>query len=208
MLKHSFRAAGLLVAASIVPTLWAAAPPNATPIQNIQNIVVIFQENNSFDHYFGAYPNALYASGEPVNETYPVGESPFVALPNTPSANGIHSSRERAVSGSANPAFPTGPGRRRLPAIRTALTKAEQNAYNSGAVNLFPANASQGIGSPTPRGTYASRPDHGLLPISNTVTALSNYAQYFAMSDNYFDTEFGVTEEGHFQNLISGQLTR
>jgi len=24
------------------------------------------------------------------------------------------------------------------------------------------------------------------------------------MSDNYFDTEFGVTEEGH-QNLIAGQ---
>ncbi len=38
----------------------------------------------------------------------------------------------------------------------------------------------------------------------NTVTALWNYAQHFAMSDNFFDTEFGVTEEGH-QNLISGQ---
>ena len=38
----------------------------------------------------------------------------------------------------------------------------------------------------------------------NTVTALWNYAQYFAMSDNFFDTEFGVTEEGH-QNLIAGQ---
>ena len=38
----------------------------------------------------------------------------------------------------------------------------------------------------------------------NTVTALWNYAQYFAMSDNFFDTEFGVTVEGH-QNLLAGQ---
>jgi len=30
----------------------AAAPKTATPIQNV---VVIFNENNSFDHYFGAY---------------------------------------------------------------------------------------------------------------------------------------------------------
>ena len=36
------------------------------------------------------------------------------------------------------------------------------------------------------------------------VTALWNYVQYFAMSDMFFDTEFGVTEEGH-QNRISGQ---
>ena len=38
----------------------------------------------------------------------------------------------------------------------------------------------------------------------NTVTALWNYAQNYAMSDNFFDTEFGVTVEGHM-NLLSGQ---
>ena len=38
----------------------------------------------------------------------------------------------------------------------------------------------------------------------NTVTALWNYAQHFAMSDNFFDTEFGTTVMGHL-NLISGQ---
>ena len=30
-------------------------PPTATPIKHL---VVIFQENVSFDHYFGTYPNA------------------------------------------------------------------------------------------------------------------------------------------------------
>ena len=38
----------------------------------------------------------------------------------------------------------------------------------------------------------------------NTVTALWNYAQNFAMSDNFFDSEFGTTVMGHL-NLISGQ---
>ena len=34
----------------------------ATPIKHL---VVIFQENVSFDHYFGTYPEALNAPGEP-----------------------------------------------------------------------------------------------------------------------------------------------
>ena len=36
--------------------------PTATPIKHV---VVIFQENVSFDHYFGTYPKATNASGEP-----------------------------------------------------------------------------------------------------------------------------------------------
>jgi len=38
----------------------------------------------------------------------------------------------------------------------------------------------------------------------NTVSGLWNYAQNFAMSDNFFDSEFGTTVMGHI-NLISGQ---
>jgi phospholipase C len=38
------------------------APSTATPIQHL---VVIFQENVSFDHYFATYPNAANPSGEP-----------------------------------------------------------------------------------------------------------------------------------------------
>ena len=43
-------------------------------------LVVIFQENVSFDHYFGTYPRALNPAGEPK----------FHALPNTPSVNGLN----------------------------------------------------------------------------------------------------------------------
>ena len=51
-------------------------PEASTPIKHL---VVIFQENISFDHYFGTYPNALN----------PQGESSFHAVPNTPSVNGL-----------------------------------------------------------------------------------------------------------------------
>ena len=37
----------------------------------------------------------------------------------------------------------------------------------------------------------------------NTVTALWNYAQHFAMSDNFYGTTFGLSTPGHI-NLISG----
>src|SRR5580698_5573371 len=51
----------------------------ATPIKHV---VVIFQENVSFDHYFGTYPNAF-------NTTE--GEPQFHARRNTPSVNGYTS---------------------------------------------------------------------------------------------------------------------
>ena len=50
------------------------ASATATPIQHL---VVIFQENVSFDHYFGTYPNALNPKGEPK----------FRAAANTPTVN-------------------------------------------------------------------------------------------------------------------------
>src|SRR5580692_1164009 len=39
--------------------------PTKTPIKHL---VVVFNENRSFDHYFGTYPNALNPEGEPVFE--------------------------------------------------------------------------------------------------------------------------------------------
>ena len=45
----------------------------------IKHLVVIFQENVSFDHYFGTYPNALNPKKEP----------PFHAAADTPVVNGL-----------------------------------------------------------------------------------------------------------------------
>ena len=43
------------------------AQAQSTPgtVTQIQHLVVIFQENISFDHYFGTYPNATNPQGEP-----------------------------------------------------------------------------------------------------------------------------------------------
>src|ERR1700694_2794310 len=45
----------------------------------IKHVVVIFQENVSFDHYFGTYPTALNLSGE----------TPFTASPHTAKVNNL-----------------------------------------------------------------------------------------------------------------------
>lgn len=194
MLKHLRRTAGWLIGASLVPAVWAQGPKTTTPIKYV---VVIFQENNSFDHYFGTYPNALYPSGQPVSAQYPAGESPFVPLPNTPSINGI----TPAIS-NLNAVAPFRLDRSQaLTCDNNNGYNAEQIAYNSGQVNQFATTSGTGK---DPNGNPCT-PDLSMgYYDGNTVTALWNYAQYFAMSDNYFDTEFGVTEEGH-QNLVAGQ---
>ena len=74
---------GFVAAAATLATVLSiahevgAAPPSDTPIKHV---VVIFQENVSFDHYFGTYPNA--ANNEP-------SEPRFTAAPGTPTVNGL-----------------------------------------------------------------------------------------------------------------------
>ena len=60
----------------------------ATPIKHL---VVIFDENVSFDHYFGTYPYAPNPAGEPA----------FHAKPGTPTVNGLYNQ--------LGPNGPTGP---------------------------------------------------------------------------------------------------
>src|ERR1700731_4598305 len=66
---------GLLVG----PVPVHAQSSTAGSITPIKHLVVIFQENISFDHYFGTYPVATNPEGEPV----------FTALAGTPSVNGL-----------------------------------------------------------------------------------------------------------------------
>src|ERR1035441_3376619 len=66
---------GILMAPNFLD---AQTPTTATPIQHV---VVIFQENVSFDHYFGTYPVAANNSAN---------EPSFTAAPNTPSINGLN----------------------------------------------------------------------------------------------------------------------
>ena len=68
-------------------------------------------------------------------------------------------------------------------------------------MDLFPKYT--GTPGPPPNGQTTNGLMMGYYD-GNTVTALWNYAQQFAMSDNSYDTNFGPSTPGAI-NLISGQ---
>jgi phospholipase C len=144
----------------------------------IKHLIVVFQENVAFDHYFATYPHTVN----------PVGGSLLSPSPNTSSSiNGL-----------------TTPG---------LLDN------NTNLANPFRLDRSQSS-------TVAlCDPDHGYTAIQNsglmsqngcnpdlvmgyfdgsTVTALWNYAQHYAMSDNFHSTNIDPSLPGHL-NLIAGQ---
>jgi phospholipase C len=189
LIRAGLLAATLLMAAGS-STTGAATGQTTTPIQHL---VVIFDENNSFDHYFGTYPNAANPAGEPA----------FQAAPGTPRVNGI--------SGGLLASNPNSTAPFRLDRSQEAVNcdnnngyAAEQAAFDHGLMDQFPENTSAGptesagdeVGCPA--GVAMGYYD------GNTVTGLWNYAQHFAMSDNFYDTQFGTTLMGHL-NLVSGQ---
>ena len=156
----------------------------------IKHVVVIFQENVSFDHYFATYPVAANADkSEPV----------FTAAPNTPTVNGLTGP---LLTNNPNSTAPF-----RLTSAQPVTCDQdhnyadEQKAYNNGLMNKFVESAGSfsascdvaGKGKGIVMGYYDG----------NTVTALWNYAQNFAMSDNSFSTTFGPSTPG-VVNLISG----
>jgi phospholipase C len=171
-------------------------PTTATPIRYL---VVIFQENNSFDHYFGTYPHA----------TNPPDEPPFFAARGTPTVNGLTGALLTAnpnFLNSANGAGAVNPFRldrsQALTCDNINHYKNEQEAYASGLMDLFPTFTS--ATNNCPEGIDEAQPGLAMgYYDGNTVTALWNYAQRYAMSDNFFGTEFGTTVMGHL-NLVSG----
>src|SRR4051812_21083616 len=84
------RSSLLISAAAACTALAAATAANGAPLEKpgsstgagtpIQHVVVIFQENVSFDHYFATSPNA----------TTPAAEPPFVPAKDTPTINGLN----------------------------------------------------------------------------------------------------------------------
>jgi phospholipase C len=176
--------------------------PTGGPATPIQHLVVIFQENISFDHYFGTYPYA----------TNPEGEPSFFAFGNTPSVNGLNPAvflNSGTVANSANGSGANVPFRLDRSQAATADQDhdytAEQIAYHSGLVDLFPMGT--GTAGPPPSGIPQGSTTGLVMGYydGNTVTALWNYAQHYAMSDNSYGTNFGPSTDGAI-NLISGQL--
>ena len=177
-----------------------AAPQSTGTTTPIEHLVIVFQENVSFDHYFGTYPNAANPRGEPA----------FHAKAGTPTVNGytpVLLNRNPNLN-PLNSVGATNPFRldrsQAVTADQNHDYDAEQKAFNKGAMDLFPLFV--GTPGPPPAGggiTSTTGLTMGYYD-GNTVTALWNYAQHFAMSDNSFSTTFGPSTPGML-NLIAGQ---
>jgi phospholipase C len=176
--------------------------PTDTPIKHV---VVIFQENISFDHYFATYPFAKNPPGKPE----------FRAREDTPRVNNLLSSGLLTENPNSTQPF-------RLD--RTEEVTCDQNhsygpeqmAFDKGLMDMFPQFVGFGdatAGSPAvpvapgqPGYCFDAGKGPGVVMgyyDGNTVTAMWNYAQHFAMSDNSFSTNFGPSAVGAL-NLISG----
>ncbi len=171
---------GLLGSASVGRTSQQTTYKTTTPIKHV---VVIFQENVSFDHYFGTYPYARNPAGEPG----------FKAAAGTPAVNGLN---HELLTDNPNLANPS-----RLDRSQ-ALTCDENHGYTPEQLAF-----DHGLMDKFVQYTGSSCPDKNLVMNyydGNTVTGLWNYAQHFAMSDNSFETTFGPSTPGAI-NLASGQ---
>ena len=173
-------------------------PDTTSPIKHL---VVIFQENVSFDHYFAAYPNAANSDG-----------SAFWPKPGTPTVNGLN--EPLLAPNNPNSAQP----------FRLSYDQAEtcdqdhaytdeQKAFDNGLMDKFveTVGVSNTVKVGIPPLTTAVPCAYGLgkglvmgYYDGNTVTALWNYAQNFAMNDNSYSTGFGPSSPGAL-NLVSGQ---
>jgi phospholipase C len=167
----------------------------ATPIKHL---VVIYGENISFDHYFGTYPHA----------TNPPGEPAFRAFPGTPDVNGLSRPllNHNPNLNPANGAGASNPFRLDRTQAATAdqnhAYTAEQQAYDNGAADLFPKYT--GNGTKGGAGAFGTTGQVVGYFDGNTVTALWNYAQRFAMSDNAYTSTYGPSTPGALE-VVSGQ---
>jgi phospholipase C len=193
----------LLVASQMVfPSMTPAQPGSNQTATPIRHVVVIFGENISFDHYWGAYPNATNPSGEPR----------FIPAPGTPSVNGF-----TAALLTNNPNFlNTANGKGASNPFRLDRSQAatadqdhgytpEQEAFHAGLMDSFPEFT--GTPGPPPSEPPSAVDTKGLVMgyyDGNTVTALWNYAQHYALNDNAYGTMFGPSTVGAI-NLVSGQ---
>ncbi|HTY72598.1 MAG TPA: alkaline phosphatase family protein [Actinomycetes bacterium] len=193
MLRAGLGLATLSAIPIVLGTASASADPGAARTATpIKHLVVIFQENVSFDHYFGTYPVAANTSGQP-----------FTAARGTPAVNGLTASLLTANPNGVNP-------RRLDPAnLGDVLTcdqdhdyTDEQSAFDGGAMDEFVADTGNGSGK-GPTGQPCNAGDVMNYYDGNTVTGLWNYAQHFAMSDNSYGTTFGPSSPGAI-NLVAG----
>src|SRR5580704_16078782 len=177
--------------------------PTKTPIKHL---VVVFNENRSFDHYFGTYPNALNPEGEPVFEPAKNTQrdinnllSSPALLDNNPNANpNVVPSNGATVTQPSNGLNAANPFRIDRTQADTAGQNhsygPEQKAYDAGKNDLFPLDV--GSGTTGGAGAFGTKGQVMGFFDGNTVTAYWNYAQNYAMSDNAWGDAYGPSTPG------------
>ena len=200
------------------PTFAQEQPGTRTPVKHV---IVIFNENISFDHYFGTYPLAQNKPGEtpfwgsfgaPADNLLTPLNPNFFFTPEftenllTKNPNGPNGSGEAFNGTSAANPFRLAPSQAAT-ADQNHAPKPEQIAYDNGKMDQFPG--STGTAGPPPSATATSEAalSKGLTMgyfDGNTVTAMWNYAQHFVLFDNMYTSQFGPSTPGAI-NLISGQ---
>ena len=169
----------------------------ATPIKHL---VVIFQENVSFDHYFGTYPQAANPAGQPVFTA--AAETPWVngylanttLLTNNPNTTSAANLKTSVAPELMNPF--------RIDRAQADTTSqnhnylAEQLASNNGRMDSFVAYTGRSNQTKPGSGAFGTAAQVMAYFDGNTVTALWNYAQNFAMSDNAYTDTFGPSTPG------------
>ena len=219
MLFRSLAAAGLLGAAVVGGAVAADAEssaPSSAPADTpssagtttrvlsgatstttpIKHLVVLFDENVSFDHYFGTYPNAANTDGVR-----------FTAGKHTPAVNNYEAHPELLKAKSAR--HPDG-NPNAMPPFRFSPDEAvtcdqghsytpEEKAIDGGKMDKFVESVSGDTCGLLNRVGQTMGYFDG-----NTVTGLWNYAQHYAMSDNAWSDTFGPSTPGALE-VVSGQ---
>jgi phospholipase C len=198
--------ASVAAASSGSPSAAAGGQHGGATTTPIKHLVVIFDENVSFDHYFGTYPFAQNLAGEPK----------FSAKQGTPTVNGLYANL--SPTGATGPLLTSNPNAsnplRLSPGQPMTCDQDhgysdEQSAADHGAEDLYPQHTGNGAtlaqclagfddnGSPEPVPPGASS-NFAVMDYydGNTVTGLWNYAQHFAMSDNAYGTTYGPSTPG------------
>jgi phospholipase C len=194
MIARTAVAAGIAALLLLPAQATGSSDKGPRPQTPIEHLVVIFQENHSFDSYFATYPVALNPPGQPQ----------FHAQPGTPSVNGL---TPPLIERNPNSSKPFRIDRTQsYTCDQDHEYTAEQKARNGGLMDQFPRFDAQ---PPTNSRQFCHQSSTGQWDTvmgyfdGNTVTALWNYAQHFALSDNSFATMSGQSTRGAL-NLTAG----
>ncbi|WP_068093741.1 phospholipase C [Novosphingobium rosa] len=186
------------------------SPQNAlTTVTPIKHLVVIYGENQSFDHYFGTYPQSMNPSGEPTqawatpaNKAYP---NNYLAQPSLLNANpNMANAKNQSLGYQASYLNPFRIDRAQFNvSSQNHAYLPEQQASDNGLMDAFPYYTGSASSLNT-SGQFGTKAQVLGYFDGNTVTAMWNYAQNYAMSDNAWTETFGPSTPGAIE-AIAGQ---